>query len=446
MSSQESPGTCFISMVGPSRIGKTTLITALLEAGQQCFEGTNVSLKVPVGSVTEKRVSMNRRELESHIRARTFDPGGIRGTSELFIYELVLDPQVPGYEIEVKIADFPGGWLDPVRRPPGTDWERVLQYFTRSAVLAVPIDATVLMEANQPAHQGAWPHLLLIKEVEDVVREWAKTRAQYEKESREVFLNQIWSEILSFAENNLTEKQAADLKSKLSERWPQLSRSLEWRVPAVLVLAPLKCETYFPDAGGRKDSIMDNIADLGRRIRLRNDPKELRNRVEDLYGDIVEVAKSEYPKVEILYCAIDSIGCVEVEQSHWEKQGDQYYFHCSFRVRPPYKRCPRMADVIIRLIAYNFVNLQAQISQARQLLYEALGQVAQEIYPTGFFSLIWAWISGNLSKIDRVTQHSRELSETEQWKLEQLMQRLNELGDVKRYVEENSLRCYFLHR
>jgi len=448
MSSKDSHSRFTISMVGPSRIGKTTLITALLEAGQDCFAGTNISLKVPHGTTTEKRVSLNRRELDAHIRSRSFDPGGIRGTSELFVYELLLDPRVPGYETEINVVDFPGGWLDPTRRPDGVNWQKVLEYIKASSVLAVPIDATVLMEANHNTHRGSWPHLLLTGEVREVVREWAKCRAEFENHTRKVFLESVADYVLEYARQHLSQNKWAELHRKLIAELPSIENDLKrtMGVPAILVLAPLKCESYFPDAAAPKDEPRSGVCNLWRTTRLRETPKELRRRVDDLYGDIMETARSEYKKAEVLYCAIDSIGCVELESSKWEKQDDGYYLHCRYRVRPPYKRVPRMADILIRLIAYNFVKWQTERSKALQLYYSRLQDLTTSLRPTGGLSWLWAWVTGDLSKIDTLKKTTEVLSETEQGYLQTLFQRLNELGDIDRYMDDNPTRCCFLSR
>ena len=46
-----------IGMVGPSRVGKTSLITALLRDGQRLLEGTPVSMKA-VGTPTQRRLDV----------------------------------------------------------------------------------------------------------------------------------------------------------------------------------------------------------------------------------------------------------------------------------------------------------------------------------------------------------------------------------------------------
>jgi len=105
-----------------------------------------------------------------------------------------------------------------------------------------------------------------------------------------------------------------------------------------------------------------------------------------------------------------------------------------------------MADILIRLIAYNFVKWQTERSKALQLYYSRLQDLTTSLRPTGGFSWLWAWVTGDLSKIDTLKKTTEVLSETEQGYLQTLFQRLNELGDIDRYMDDNPTRCCFLSR
>ena len=80
-----------IGLVGPSRVGKTSLITALLRDSQKLLQGTPVAMR-PVGTATEKRIAQHRRELDGSLLAGEFTPGALRGTEEPFTFSLLLDP------------------------------------------------------------------------------------------------------------------------------------------------------------------------------------------------------------------------------------------------------------------------------------------------------------------------------------------------------------------
>ena len=136
-----------IGLVGPSRVGKTSLITALLRDSQRLLQGTPVSLR-PLGTATEKRIAQHRRELDGSLLAGEFTPGALRGTEEPFTFQLLLDSGVRGTGIRLELLDYPGGWLDPATRPHDRDgdWQACQRFLQQCSVLLVPVDAAVLME------------------------------------------------------------------------------------------------------------------------------------------------------------------------------------------------------------------------------------------------------------------------------------------------------------
>ena len=99
-----------IGLVGPSRVGKTSLITALLRDSQRLLQGTPVSMR-PLGTPTEKRIAQHRRELDGSLLAGEFTPGALRGTEEPFTFQLLLDSGVRGAGIRLELLDYPGEWL-----------------------------------------------------------------------------------------------------------------------------------------------------------------------------------------------------------------------------------------------------------------------------------------------------------------------------------------------
>lgn len=259
-----------IGLLGPTRVGKTSIVTSLLESGQQLLAGTSVTMR-PEDAPTERRIAQNRKHLDACILGEEFTAGSLAGTEEMQIYNLLMDPGVPGAEIRLELLDFPGGWLDPQRRPGDrqADWERCQRFITESTVLIVPIDATVLMEANTREQRRAWPHILTMHQVEQVVGDWAKNR---------------------------------------------FVRAGE---PAMLLFCPVKCESYFGDNGGPKDV----SATLFERFQL-------------AYGNVIARARRESSRVEMVYCPVDTLGCVELLDARWSRDshGD-WEFTPFFRIR-----------------------------------------------------------------------------------------------------------------
>lgn len=111
-----------IATVGPSRVGKTTLITAVLADARKMLAGSNVSL-LPVGP-TELTVSQHRDNMRGALAAGQFNAdSAIRSTQDPRLYELVLRAggRRDGLDIGFTILDYPGSWLSPSYRADNPD-------------------------------------------------------------------------------------------------------------------------------------------------------------------------------------------------------------------------------------------------------------------------------------------------------------------------------------
>jgi hypothetical protein len=163
---------------------------------------------------------------------------------------------VRGAGIRLELLDYPGGWLDPATRPHDRDrdWQACQRFLQQCSVLLVPVDAAVLMEPTSAAQLRAVPSILTTPEVGEVVRHWLKER--------------------------------------------------NWRPdePALLMLCPVKCESYFDDNGGRRD-----------------EGEELLSRVRRVYADVIEAVPAEAPHVRVVYAPVDTIGCVEILHAEWTR-------------------------------------------------------------------------------------------------------------------------------
>ena len=192
-----------VGLIGPTKVGKTSLVTSLLTDGQRLFERTPVTFTA-ANAPTRSKIANHRNELNGSLLAKEFNPGALSSNEDSFMFQLLVDPGVPDAGIMLELLDFPGGWLDDSRRPPEAEarWQKCLEHIKQSSVLLVPIDATILMGAQTKAELRALPSILAIATVAEVVRAWATERAV---------------------------------------------RSGE---PALLLLCPVKCESYFADNGG----------------------------------------------------------------------------------------------------------------------------------------------------------------------------------------------------
>jgi len=192
-----------VAMMGPTRVGKTTLLTAILTDARKAFAGTKVSV-VAANSETEKRIQHNADELRGTLLAGEFKPGMLRGTQTVQEFQMKVSPGVAGEGVLVEFLDFPGRLLHPTLRNE-EQWATVQEFLEESTALLLPVDATVLMETFGPQHLHEVPRILRIGAVEEAIRYWAKYRQDVPTE------------------------------------------------PALIVFAPVKVESYFADNGGDRD-------------------------------------------------------------------------------------------------------------------------------------------------------------------------------------------------
>ena len=238
-------------MLGPTRVGKTSLITALYMAGQDFFEGKPIS--VSADAITKARIHANDREMRGELAQGRFSPGALKGSTDSETNTLKISaPGSSTYELDLVFHDLPGGWmLDSARMG---EYQKAL---ADSQCVIIPIDATVLMEVDS-SHVPYILELLRVGEVADFVREWAKTRRMHGDSTR-------------------------------------------------LILAPVKCESYFDDNGGDCDRAA-----------------ELLGQVQWLYGDIAKTYRAEMGESgsEVLYAPVDTIGPIYFTGADWGEEED----------------------------------------------------------------------------------------------------------------------------
>jgi hypothetical protein len=244
-----------VSMLGPTRVGKTSIIASMLQGGQQLLTGTPVTMR-PANQPTERRIVQTRRALQGSLQSGEFKVNSLASTSEPQEYSLLLDPGVQGAGVRFDLLDFPGEWLDALHRPSDkqAEWDKCLEFVDQSSVLIVPVDAAVLMEADRREYRSAWPFILTMDEVQDVAAKWASTR-----------------------------------KVRHSE-------------PALAVFCPVKCEAYFADNGG-----------------FRDESDELFQRFMQVYGAVIAQIRAEHPGVAQVYCPIDTLGWAELRSAVWTR-------------------------------------------------------------------------------------------------------------------------------
>jgi hypothetical protein len=184
-----------VAMLGPSRVGKTSLLTALKVAADDYFDGSPVDVR-PEDDVTRLAFARNNTLMLSELMAGRFSPD-LEGDQEAQQYGLKVTSGVDTHVMSLRFKDFPGGWLAT------SEESYVRKELMDSPTVMMPIDAALLMEADGQ-HSAPVLEGLGLAYVEPLVVTWAKERTK-----------------------------SGD--------------------PMRLLLVPVKCESYFNDNGGRFD-------------------------------------------------------------------------------------------------------------------------------------------------------------------------------------------------
>lgn len=301
-----------IGLIGPSRVGKTSIIAALLQEAKDALAQTSVSIDPFVDedgiSPTKDRIRNTIIEIEAGLDFTTFKPTP-RGTVEPFIFDLKMEianqDKTNATQVRFAVLDYPGGWL---KKPPQEDeqkrqWVNCQEWIKDSSVIIVPIDANLIMEIENQETSKAARELLQIGEVETLVEKWAKGR-------------------FSKGESGL------------------------------LLLVPVKCETYFNDNGGQNDqseklykqieNFYDQVIEAAEREMKEKEEGKKETSQPHRWRRIVEYSKKviqnapmeNTPTYAIEYHPIDTIGCIELKEAKWEEDQDQQLsLECEYLVR-----------------------------------------------------------------------------------------------------------------
>lgn len=353
-----------IGIIGPSRVGKTSIIAALLDEAKAALAQTQVSI-APFESEdgvspTKERIISTIAEIEAGLDHLTFAPVGT-GTADPFIFDLVMKIASRKYDnlaaqLRLAILDYPGGWL---KEPPKGEigqktWAKCKEWILDSSVLIVPIDAALMMEANNKDRAAAARQLLQVYEVEELVRDWAKER---------------WSKGAS----------------------------------ALLLFAPVKCETYFSDDGGKNQSqalyekfskFYSKAIDAAKQEMSENilEEQETHSRL----GIIKKLKKKlsvPLPTYNIEYHPIDTIGCVEIYNAQWIDTSGKLSLNCEYRIREP------ISDNRPQRKPLGTIGLLISISK----------QIVENRQNSHFFIRAWDWLNANDNLLaEGIKQLSRE--------------------------------------
>ena len=361
------------SLVGPSRVGKTSLITAILDDAERAMAGLPASI-IPADGPTRGRVQRTRANMDGAIAAGEFDSERLSQTTEPQIFNICLDadPGRSDARYNFSILDYPGEWLgspETVGIAHQPVWEKCQQFMAESTVLLVPIDAAILMESVGP-EQRRISHILGLPAVREVVVRWAKERNRAEHDGE----------------------------------------------PAVLLLCPLKCESYFNDNGGSFDK-----------------SELLYDQVQAHYGDIVDMARAEIAHgLQVLYAPIDTYGCVEFVKAEWIDGGDDTKsFRGHYRLRPPKKINPKGAASVVQIFCQLLVKGQRAFEEDELSAERSRARAHQRELnrDRGFFSRIYFSWSGQKANVEAAKSAAEGAAARLENRIDDLNDTLKELSD-----------------
>lgn len=358
-----------ISVVGPSRVGKTSLVVSIIADAPRALAGLPAALRTR-DTWTEEAVMRRRNELDGAVRAGSFRRQALRGTEREAYYKLALETGIAGIAVHLTLLDYPGGWLSPGGRAarPEDTWRECREFMAQSTVLLVPVDSPVLMSATESEHHRAIPELLKISQVEAVAEEWA-TERQYAEEE-----------------------------------------------PALLLLVPMKCESYFADNGGSLDH-----SDV------------LFESVSKTYSRVRDVVRMNAPHAQILYCPLDTLGCVELSgDPAWvpDPEADSLQLSAEFRVRPPGEISVKGAEDILIAVCRNLAEARRAAEQGLADKAEtARVEVIEEIQrPRTFLQKIQMRVNGTHAELRANQRFTDARAQRIQRKLEHFERMVDELA------------------
>lgn len=354
-----------IGLIGPTNVGKTSLIASVLHSTESMLADSPVTIQT-ADSATRKILADYARTLQGSLLARTFNPGALGGTQDRRTFRLSLTGGQAGEQLEFVVLDYPGRWVDGRTEAEEKDWAFCEQWIKDSSVLLVPIDAPVLMEAVESRHKQALPSILTTHEVGKIARTWAKRRG------------------------------------------------LDAPAPAMLLLCPLKCESYFADNGGRRDRSVD-----------------LMKLVQHVYADTIRAVREEAPHATILYAPIDTIGCVEIVRADWVTQeGDPgVKFSASYRVRTNPHQSVKGADSIMLALIKHLMAAKRRLEEmeSSKLSEEARRAHELALRDEGFFGNIRLWWNDERTKREENAKGALNAADQQRSKLRSLLEVLKQL-------------------
>ena len=149
---------------------------------------------------------------------------------------------------------------------------------------------------------------------------------------------------------------------------------------SMLFLTPVKCEHYLNDNGGRQDK-----------------STLLESRCIERTAPLLKSIVEENPQTKVLYCPIDTMGCVQLKRVNFRKTPPDSRF--SIRGKDPQLSRKGAGDIFVYLIDHYFSKAEAERAKLQdKLASDAKDAVNLAQRDEGFFGNIWNYITGEQSR------------------------------------------------
>lgn len=307
-----------ISLIAPSRFGKTSLISTIHDKAEECIDkGAGVNIEVK-NAADKNRLKVFRSQIRNMLGdtdsakcCRDIKVGeALAGTSErhVFGFSILLGNSEGKLQQDYEIQDIPGGWLRESDK-----YREFIEFLHQTRILIIPIDATILMEAYTDDQKENAAKILEYNDIIDLVKS-------------------EWFPLFS------------DKKMEIS-----------------LFLVPVKCEAY-----------MDNKVAYD----------ELKEKVLKHYRDNLEQPVSENPYVKLYYVPVETIGGIKFEYGNWDEHCfDAHFGPRQNSVRGTACFAPKNAELLVsKIFEYSYGEIESRIKAAEKKVNEAKGVLKGKEY------------------------------------------------------------------
>ena len=252
--------TCHILPLGPSSIGKTTLVCSVLDAMRTLFAGRKGGISIQIDNeaaldsciraLRPARGTLPARLLEETPKPVTYS---VKAGSTAGLLGKVLGNKAA---LELVFHDYPGKLVEDL-----PTFTQEVMGLCDAEVLLVPVDAALFMEADTPQKEVAAQSLHKVAAIEELIVEWEKGRAR------------------------------------------TVGHGL-------IIFVPMRCEQYFADNGMQADAAhADKLSEL---VRTR------------FFSNIIDIITFFGQNINCLYVPVDTLGNCRLTACSWDTKNPAF--------------------------------------------------------------------------------------------------------------------------